>query len=107
MNTVTGGTEADDIEAVISPIGLKKDGKYVLSFKCKAPEGMEVPVLIRSKDGKTKYFSGSMKGTGEDAPYSKEFTCSAVDASAEIVLQIGGKDYSNVTLSELRLEKIG
>ena len=107
MNTVTGGTEADDIEAVISPIGLKKDGKYVLSFKCKAPEGMEVPVLIRSKDGKTKYFSGSMKGTGEDAPYSKEFTCSAADASAEIVLQIGGKDYSNVTLSELRLEKIG
>lgn len=107
MNTVTGGSEPDDIEAVISPIGLKKNGEYDLSFKIKAPDGMKIPVLVRSKDGSRTYFSGITTGTGEDSFFTRKFTCDTDDASAEIAVQIGGKDYSNVTLSELRMEKIG
>ena len=107
MNTVTGGSSRSDIEAVISGVGLKKDGKYRLTFKCKAPEGMDIPVIIRNSGKTAEYFSSTFTASGEDAPFEEEFTCPAADASAEIVLQIGGMDYSNVTLSELRLEKIG
>ena len=107
INMVTGGKDADDIEAKISGIGLKKDGKYRLTFKCTTTEGKELPVVIRSSDKSKVYYEGTFTGNGDKTPFEAEFTCSDTDSSAEIVLQIGGTDYYSVTLYELRLEKIG
>ena len=107
MNTVTGGTEPDDIEARVKGIDIKEGGKYRLTFKCTSPAGMEIPVLLRSKDGSEVYYTGKFAGGGEKVPFETEFTSPATDKNAEIVLQIGGKDYSNVSLYELKLEKIG
>ena len=107
MNTVTGGKEPDDIEARIKGIEIKKDGKYRLTFKCTSPAGMEIPVLLRSKDGSEVYYTDKFTGGGEKVPFEAELTAPAADKNAEIVLQIGGKDYSNVSLYELKLEKIG
>ncbi|MDE6665867.1 MAG: hypothetical protein K2K14_06735 [Ruminococcus sp.] len=107
INMVNGGSSDDSIEALISGIGLKKDGKYKLTFEISTTDGEEIPVLIRSADKSKVYFSDTFTGTGQKAPFEAEFTAEKSDSSAEIILQVGGKDSYNVTLYNLRLEKIG
>ncbi len=106
INVVSGGDSIDDIEAVVSGIGIKKDGEYNITFKATAPEGAEIPVIIRGKDG-TVYFSDTFVSKGEKTPYSAEFKSSVTDADAEFVMQAGGKamEYKNLTIYELRIEK--
>lgn len=105
INVVNGGTGDDSIEAVISGIGLKKNGKYKLTFNITTTKGEEVPVLIRSKDKSRTYFSDTFVGAGDKTPYSAEITIDENCSDAEIVLQVGGTDSYNVTLYSLRLEK--
>ncbi len=107
INMVSGGSSPDSVEAVVSGIGLRKNGKYLLSFKCTTTDGTELPVIIRSADGSTVYFSDTFTAAGEKTPYEAEFTAPADDSEAEFVMQIGGKDYYSVTLYELHIEKTG
>ena len=105
VNVVTGGSKAEDVQTVVSPIGLKKNGKYKLTFKATAPEGSKLPVQIRSKDGSVVYYDDVFTSKGEKTPFEAEFTVSVNDPSAEFSLAFGGKDYSSVTLYELHLVK--
>lgn len=107
INMVDGGPSAESIEAVISGIELKKDGKYRLTFQCTTTAGKELPVIIRSSDKSEVYFSDTFVGDGEKTPFEAEFTAPLSDKSADIILQVGGTNYYNVTLYNLRLEKIG
>ncbi len=107
INMVNGGTSDDSIEALISGISLKKGGKYRLTFNITTTDGEEIPVIIRNSDKSEIYFSDTFKGAGEKAPFEAEFTMDKNCDDAEIVFQVGGTDYYNVTLYNLRLEKIG
>lgn len=107
INVVNGGTGDDSIEAVVSGIGLKKNGRYKLTFNITTTKGEEVPVLIRSRDKSKTYFSDTFVGAGDKTPYSTEITVDENCSDAEIVFQVGGTDSYNVTLYNLRLEKIG
>lgn len=107
INMVNGGPSDDSIEAVISGINLKKDGKYRLTFSITTTDGEEIPIIIRSSDKSKTYFSDTFTGAGEKAPYSADITMDENCENAEIVLQVGGTDYYNVTLYNLRLEKTG
>lgn len=106
INTVSGGTGKDALEARISGIGIKKDGKYTFSFDCSTASGEEIPILIRSVTDPTKvYFTDTFKGTGEKSHYETEFVSPADDDNVEIVYQVGGKDSYNVTLYSIKLVK--
>jgi len=107
INMVNGGESDDSIEAVISGIGLRKGGKYRLTFNITTTDGEEIPLLIRNKDKSETYFSDTFTGAGEKTPYSADITIDKDCDNAEIVFQVGGTDYYNVTLYNLRLEKIG
>ena len=107
VNVVTGGTKADDICMDISGIDMKKDGKYRISFKMTGDKGREIPVSIVSADGKTELYSTKVAIEGEKTPFSDEFTSTGTDKAARLIVQMGGKDYSNITLYELHIEKIG
>ena len=107
VNVVTGGTKADDICMDISGIDMKKDGKYRISFKMTGDKGREIPVSIVSADGKTELYSTKVSIEGEKTPFSDEFTSAGTDKSARLIVHMGGKDYSNITLYELHIEKIG
>lgn len=107
VNTVNGGTADDSIEIVVSGVELKKDGKYRLTFNITTTDGEEIPIVVRSADKSEVYYSDTFVGAGEKAPYEAEFTADKSDKNAEFVLQIGGTDYYNVTLYNLRVEKIG
>ena len=106
INMVNGGDSPESIEAVISGIKLKKNGKYKLTFSINTSDGKEIPVLIRNKDKSKTYFSDTFTGTGEKSPYSAEITIDEDCNDAEIVFQVGGTNYYSVTLYSLRLEKI-
>ncbi len=106
INMVNGGDSPESIEAVISGIKLKKNGKYKLTFSINTSDGKEIPVLIRNKDKSKIYFSDTFTGTGEKSPYSAEITIDEDCNDAEIVFQVGGTNYYSVTLYSLRLEKI-
>lgn len=106
INMTSGGKQPSDIEAVISNIKLRSNGKYRLSFKCTTAEGIELPVIIRSKNSSDIYYEGVFTSNGDKTPFESEFTASA-DDSAEIIVQVGGHDSYSVTLYELHLEKIG
>lgn len=107
INMVNGGTSDDSIEAVVSGINLKKNGKYRLTFNITTTDGEEIPVIIRNSGKSETYFSDTFTGAGEKTPYSAEITIYEDCSDAEIVFQVGGTDYYNVTLYNLRLEKIG
>lgn len=107
INMVNGGASDDAIEAVVSGINLRKNGKYRLTFNMTTTDGEEIPVLIRNRDKSETYFSDTFTGAGEKAPYSAEITIDKDCSDAEIVFQVGGTDYYNVTLYNLRLEKTG
>lgn len=107
INMVNGGTSDDSIEAVVSGINLKKNGKYLLTFNITTTDGEEIPVIIRNSGKSETYFSDIFTGAGEKTPYSAEITIDEDCSDAEIVFQVGGTDYYNVTLYNLRLEKTG
>ncbi len=104
INMVTGGTSAESIEALISGIGLKAGGEYRLEFDCTSGIETEIPVLLR---GNSVYHSDTINSSSEVSHYSETFTVSENDENAEIVFQVGGKDSYNVTLSNVKLVKIG
>lgn len=107
INMVNGGTSDDSIEAVVSGINLKKNGKYRLTFSITTTDGEEIPVIIRNSGKSKTYFSDTFTGAGEKTPYSAEIIIDDDCSDAEIVFQVGGTDSYNVTLYNLRLEKTG
>lgn len=102
INMVMGGDSADDIEGLISGIGLKAGGEYRLEFDYTSSVDVTMPVLVR---GSSEYFSDSVSSTGEKQHFEGTFEVSADDAAAEIVFQLGGTDYYNMTISNVKLVK--
>lgn len=105
INMVAGGDSSDDIEAVISGIGLKKNGEYRLEFDYTSTVDATIPIAVRSTSG--EYHTDSIKAVSEKLHYSETFTVSSDDENAEIAFSLGGMDYYNVTLSNVKLVKIG
>lgn len=105
INMVTGGESPDAIEACISGIGLKKGGGYRLEFDCTSTFDGKLPVQIKGADGHI-YFTDEFDAVSEKSHFSAEFTADKDDASASIIFQLGGKDYYNVTFSNISLVKI-
>ena len=103
INTVLGGKEPTDIEAICSGIQLKKGGVYIFEFEYTSTKDGEVPVIIR---GKKEYFKDSIKSTSEKIKYSEEVTIESDDDDAEIVYQLGGLDSFGFTLTNIKLTKI-
>lgn len=108
INMVTGGDSTDAITAVISGIGLKSGGKYRLEFDCTSAAERIMPVEIRSgSDNNVVMFSDDVEAGSEKFHYSKELTIEQDCSDAEITFELGGNDYYNVTLSNIKLVKIG
>ena len=110
VNIVNGGSSEEDVIISVSGIGLKKGGKYRLTFKCASSKGegdktTDHKVVVQSTDGRTVYLSDVFENTGEKAPFEAEFTADS-SGSAEIVIFAGGVNYRSLTLYDLRLEKI-
>lgn len=106
INMVSGGKSPEAIEAVLSEFSLKKGGKYRLEFDYTSTVDATVPVIIRNSTKSAEFFKDEISAVSSKAHYSKEFVCSGSTADAEIVFQLGGKDYYNVTLSNIKLVKI-
>ncbi|MBE6846027.1 MAG: hypothetical protein E7508_10095, partial [Ruminococcus sp.] len=104
INTVTGGSSAEDIKAVLSGIGLKKDGEYRLEFDYTAAKEFDMTFRITGAD---VYFTDTVTTGSEKLHYSQEFTCSGTDENASIEFLVGGQDSCNTTLSAIKLTKIG
>lgn len=105
INMVTGGESADAIEAVISGISLKNGGGYRLEFDYTSTVDASLPVLVTGSDGKV-YFESEVDAVSEKNHFSAEFTADSDDTAASVIFQLGGKDYYNVTLSNISLVKI-
>lgn len=104
ITTVTGGSSKDAIQVHISGMELKKDGKYSLSFQYEAPEDAEIPIELKSTDGKESFFNDTITGTGTKSLYSAELTISG-SGSAELVMSMGGIDSLRFSLYDLKLIK--
>lgn len=104
INMVEGGNSSAEIEATLSGIRLMKNGTYRLEFECTTGKDVTIPVLLR---GKKQYYESSFDCGADKIVFSEEFTVDAEDADAQLVFQIGGEDYYNVTLGNIRLTKIG
>lgn len=107
INIVTGGDSIDDVEGVLKGVGLKKGGGYRFEFDYTSSSSIEMPVIIRSNaDESVEYFSTEVTAGSGVQHYSIEFTAPETDADTSIVFQVGGTDSNNVTLSNIKLEKI-
>lgn len=107
INMVTGGESPDAINAVLSGISLKSGGKYRLEFDCTSAAERIMPVEIRSRSDKSiVLFSDDVEAGSEKFHYSKELTIDKNCSDAEITFALGGNDYYNVTLSNIKLVKI-
>lgn len=108
INMVTGGDSPEDIEAVLSGIGLKAGGKYRLEFDYTVSVDKTIPVILRGSAGEVYYSDEieAVNASSEKQHYSAEFTVSSADEAASLVYQIGGQDSYNVTLSSIKLVKI-
>jgi len=104
INTVTGGSNPDDIKAVLSGIGLKKGGEYRLEFDYTAGKEFDMTVNVA---GTETYFTDTVTAGSEKLHYSQEFICSGADENAAIEFLVGGQDSCNTTLSAIKLTKIG
>ncbi len=102
INMVMGGDSPDDIEGTISGIGLKKGGEYRLEFDIVTGADVEIPVVVR---GESEYFSDSVASTNEKSHFTGTFTMTTDDPNAQIAFRVGGTDYYNVTLSNVKLVK--
>ena len=107
INIVGGGTFDSDVQAIISGINLKKGGKYRLTFNCTSSQSSVDGNKVTVRGSGTEYYSGTFVNKGERSPFEAEFTVGSDDRNSEIVLNIGGVDYSSATLYDVRLEKIG
>ncbi len=104
INVVAGGSEPSAIEGVLSGIELRKDGEYRLEFDYTSTVDAEIPVVVRSET--KEYFSDSVKAVAEKQHFSQTFKVTSENDIAEIAFQLGGMDYYNVTLSNIKLVKI-
>lgn len=102
LTNSAGGSAPEALEAVIAPVGLKKDGVYQLKFDWTAGAESDVPVIIRS-GGKVIY-EDTISCGAETIRYEKEFTCPEA-CEAEIVFQIGGYDSGRFTIQNFKLVK--
>lgn len=103
INTTSGGSSADDITAKVSGIELKAGGEYRLEFDCTASPEAEFSVLVK---GGSEHFSGTASGASDKVHFEETFTVSEKENSAEVLFKLGGLDYTNVTISNLKLVKI-
>lgn len=107
VNAVTSGDSIDDVQAVLSGIGLKEGGGYRFEFDYTSSNTFDMPVIIRSNADETvEYFRTEVTTSSEKQHYSIEFTAPATDADTSIVFQMGGYDSTNTTLSNIKLVKI-
>lgn len=104
LTNYAGGSVPEALEAVIAPVGLKKDGVYELRLDWTAGDESSVPVVVRS--GGKVIFEDVIKCGAETIHYEKEFTCDSA-CEAEIVFQIGGYDSGRFTIQNFKLVKTG
>ncbi|MBQ8435029.1 MAG: hypothetical protein IJX24_03340, partial [Oscillospiraceae bacterium] len=71
INTVTGGSSAEDIKAVLSGIGLKKGGEYRLEFDYTAAKEFDMTVNVTGAD---VYFTDTVVTSSEKLHFSQVFT---------------------------------
>ncbi|MBR3969924.1 MAG: hypothetical protein IKJ87_02475 [Ruminococcus sp.] len=107
VTTVRGGTSKESIQAFVSGIDIKKDGKYNLTFKLETSDGVEIPFVIRSKSTGEILLEDTITGTGSKFAYEKEFISPAAAADAEMVFSLGGVDNLRLSLYEVKAVKIG
>lgn len=103
INMVMGGSAPREIEASLSGIGLKENGTYRLEFDCTSGAEVDLPVFVRGQD---VYFTSYMEADSTKRHFSEEFTVNVSDSDASIIVQVGGTDYYNVTLENIKLIKI-
>lgn len=104
ISNMAGGSNKDDLEVVLSPVGMKKNGVYHLEFDWSAEAGSTVPVIIRC--GETVIYEGTIAPDEAKIHFSDEFT-SSVSGNAEIVFQVGGYDSARFTIENFKLTKKG
>lgn len=102
LTNSAGGSAPEALEAVIAPVGLKKDGVYRLEFDWTAGAESDVPVIIRS--GGKIIFEDTISCGAEKIRYEKEISVSE-SCDAEIVFQIGGYDSGRFTIQNFKLVK--
>ena len=105
ITTVTGGENKDSIQAFLSGIDLKNEGKYRLSFKIETSEGEEIPFVIRSKSTGDIIFEDTFTGTGTKSPYEAEFESSVTAADSELVFSLGETNNLRMSLYEVKVVK--
>ena len=103
INMVGGGTQASDIKACISDIDLKT-GEYRLEFNYKTGISKNIPFTLQNDT--EIFYSDSVDSELDDQFYSATFTVTENADNCEIVFNIGGSDYYNVTLSNIKLIKL-
>ncbi len=104
INTVTGGTDSDDIKAVLSGIGIKNGGKYRLEFDYTSSVEYDMTVRVTGSD---VIFSDTVTSGSEKLHYSVEFESDVAVENGLIEFLVGGYDSCNTTLSNIKLTKIG
>lgn len=102
INVSDGGDAPNDIEALIPDIPLKAGAEYRLEFDYTSTVDVTVPFVVR---GAEEYFSDSIEAVGDKLHYEATFTVAKED-TAEVAFLLGGMDYYNLTLSNIRVIKI-
>lgn len=105
VTTVAGGSSQDSIVTTLSPVRLKKDATYRISFSASANAGTEIPLKLASADGK-EYFSDTLTGTGDKAPFSAEFTVTEADPAAVLSFMLGGTDSLRFSIYNMEITRI-
>lgn len=102
INTVTGGSSSEDVQAVLGGITLKA-GEYQLSFDAAGADS-EFPVVIRS-GGQTLYDSKASSGA-DGVHFEETISITAAAEDAELAFLLGGKDSYSVTLRNIALVRV-
>ncbi len=105
VTTVAGGSSQDSIVTMLSPVRLRKDATYRISFSASANAGTEIPFRLMSDDGK-EYFSDTLTGTGDKAPFSAEFTMTDNDPEAVLSFMLGGTDSLRFSIYSMEITRI-
>lgn len=103
INMVNGGTQDSDIKACLSGIDLK-NGEYRLEFNYKTGINKTIQFSLQSETD--VFFNDSIDSESEDQLYSSTFFVAENADNCEIIFNIGGSDYYNVTLSNIKLIKL-
>lgn len=105
INTTSGGDEISDIIAQISDIQLKENCKYRLEFDyTSSVNGVSIPFEIKSEN--TSYYNEKLLTSSEKQHFSDIFTATGNDVT-DLLFYIGCNDSFNLTLSNIKLIKIG